>query len=133
MTTTENPAAPLPFMLPAANLIVGDTIFQSSTIASIDITPDTVHVEFTDKCKTAFYPDTLVQVTRRSPAAALNDVVTALTGLFEQWHHTADTLLNASDASDLDTSPLLAADMLTEARTRRECAAGVYAILARLQ
>jgi hypothetical protein len=122
----------LPFLLPAANLAIGNTI-PGGTIFLLRDGRHGVNVEFADGTSKVFQPDELVEVTRRSPAAALNDVVTALTGLFEQWHHTADTLLNASDASDLDTSPLLAADMLTEARTRRECAAGVYAILARLQ
>jgi hypothetical protein len=136
MTTTDNPATRLPFLLPAANLVVGDTArlcdVHSGVIRSITrCVPDVLTFAFvgdpqTCSCK----PGTLVERIYHAPVEVLNDVVTELTELFEQWNQTADKLL---DASDPESSPLLAADMLAESRTRRECSAGIHAILARLQ
>jgi hypothetical protein len=84
MTTTENPATPLPFLLPAANLALNDVI-PGGTIALLRAGRHGVNVEFADGTSKVFRPDELIEVTRRSPAAALNDVVTALTELAEAW------------------------------------------------
>jgi hypothetical protein len=135
MTTTENPAIPLPFLLPAANLAIGDTIRADSATGMIrSITrcvPEVLTFAFIGRPQTfTCKPGALVERVHNAPVEVLNDVVTALTELFEQWNQTADRLL---DASDPESSPLLAADMLAESRTRRECSAGIHAILARLQ
>jgi hypothetical protein len=73
MTTTENPAAPLPFMLPAANLAVGDVVadsednYKGGTVAAVTGRggPDLVEVVWTDHSRGAFTADCLVVVTRR--------------------------------------------------------------------
>lgn len=97
MTTTETPTAPLPFLIPAANLAIGDVIFQGSTVATVEITSDLVRVEFTDKCRTAFYPDTLVEVSRRSPIAMRN----TLCELAQKWERQAVSDEETGDATRL--------------------------------
>lgn len=127
--------AALPFLLPAANLAVGDTIRTDSVRGMIrSITrcvPDVLTFEFIGNTRTyTCKPGALVERMHNAPVEVLNDLVTELRGLFEQWNQVADRLL---DAADPETSALLAADMLADSRTRRECAAEVRALLARLQ
>jgi len=135
MTTTENPATQLPFLIPAANLAVGDTVRDTDvpdwTIAGITTTREgDVAVRWADGGRGWFAAGHLVQVVRRQPVAVLNDLVTALTGLTDQW-----TGVAAADVRDAnpDESPLLAADLLAEARVLRQCSVEVRAILDRLQ
>jgi hypothetical protein len=78
MTTTENPATPLPFLLPAANLAPGDVVpdnqdapyLKGFTIASVQSRAGMVEVICTDHARVAFAPDCLVEVTNRRPTAA---------------------------------------------------------------
>jgi hypothetical protein len=123
MTTTDNPATRLPFLLPAANLAVGDTLYSGAVIDARETAPGgKVHITLMDgTVLEPMDPDELVEVTNRRPTAAvLNDVVTALTELADGW--------DGREASRIRNG-----DVDGRADTYGICAAEVRAILARLQ
>jgi hypothetical protein len=125
MTTTENPATPLPFLLPAANLAVGDTVrtpdFRGMIRSVVGAGLGKVKLSFVGTIRTYTCRDhMLLEVTDRYPVEVLNGVVTALTRLAEGW--------DAQQALRFQSS--IAA---SRAEAYGICAAEVRAILARLQ
>jgi hypothetical protein len=126
MTTTETSAA-LPFLLPAANLVIGDTIRMDGVTGMIRaisryvpcvLTFSFVGTSQSVTCK----PDALVERIHNAPVEVLNDVVTALTTAVDKWQGRADELGGRENRV---------------ARLRGEvyetCVKDVRAILARLQ
>jgi hypothetical protein len=136
MTTTENPATPLPFLLPAANLAIGDTIRTDSVTGVIrSITryvPDVHTFAFVGDSRTfTCKPGELVERTGHTPVEVLNDVVTALTELAEEWDLiVASHRRIAGEKGEYDTDGHA---LLSQADERVQCVTAVRAILARLQ
>jgi hypothetical protein len=136
MTTTENPATPLPFLLPAANLAVGDTLYSGAVIDARETAPGgKVHVTLMDgTVLEPMDPDELVEVTNRRPAAAvLNDVVTALTDLADLWEQTIQSLDQTKDRARQACNEITAERADAGSTWLKGCAAEVRVILARLQ
>jgi hypothetical protein len=136
MTTTENPAGRL--YIPARDLRPGDVITMGTIKTATPVTNEDgtgyMSIRFETRIGehgTAFSFDLPVWVQSRTvPPATLNDVVTALTELADQWTGVAAADVHAANP---DEAPMLAADLLAEARVLRQCATEVRAILARLQ
>jgi hypothetical protein len=138
MTTTENPAAPLPFLLPAANLAVGDTVRDTDvpdwTIAGITTTREgDVAVRWADGGRGWFAAGHLVQVMSRQPVAVLNDLVTALTELTDEWQQTAVRLDKTRENAAQDGNVRVTERADAGVAWLKGCTAEVRAILDRLQ
>lgn len=119
--TTAHTTTALPFLLPAANLTVGDTLYSGAVIDARETAPGgTIHVTLTDgTALEPLDPGELVEVTRRrNRVDALNDVVTTLGELVETWDARGAVWARR-------TGP--------ESDMYGICAAEVRAILARLQ
>lgn len=129
---------PLPFLLPAANLAIGDTIRTDSVTGVIrSITrcvPGVLTFAFVGDSRTfTCKPGELVERTGHAPVEVLNDVVTALTHLVEEWDARTQRLDTFLRRAQTDGDDLGCERFSSAAEARQSCAAEVRAILDRLQ
>ncbi len=130
MTTTHT--TPLPFLLPAANLAAGDTLYSGAVIDARETAPGgKIHVTLLDgTVLEPLDPDELVQVQPRRPIQVLRDMAAAFTDLASEWVLQAAALRGeAGRLDDFDPAGKIARK---RADTYHENAKQVRALLARL-
>jgi hypothetical protein len=139
MTTTENPAGRL--YIPARDLRPGDVITMGTIKTATPVTNEDgtgyMSIRFETRIGehgTAFSFDLPVWVQSRTvPPATLNDVVTALTELTDQWEQTAVRLDKTRERAFQDGNDIITERADAGVTWLKGCTAEVRAILARLQ